>query len=220
MKYILAALAVLAPLSLLAAGNAPNHPTGTNGLFLVDKLGAHVRFFDPVTFLERSNLKLPANPHDFVFSPDHTRAYVPIYGSGVYNRNPDPKHYLYVIDLARRAVERVVIDELIELAGSASMPQVRAVATLKLQRRATELMRTASAADGNGQAQAADAATVAHANLLAADVKRFLERPATAVAVRMAAPAIPPGAPIGEPAMEWLRRIEPPCSWHEGAWWD
>ena len=82
MKHLLAALVILSPLSLVAAGDAPNHPTGTAGLFLVDKLGAHVRFFDPATMQERSNLKLPANPHDFVFSPDHTLAYVPIYGSG------------------------------------------------------------------------------------------------------------------------------------------
>ena len=35
----------------------------------------------------------------------------------------------------KRAVERVVVDELMDLAGSAPMSQVRAVATLKLQRR-------------------------------------------------------------------------------------
>lgn len=107
MKHLLAALVALAPLSLLAA-SASNHSTGTTGLFLVDKLGAHVRFLDPVTMRERSALKLPANPHDFVLSPDHRRAYVPIYGSGVYNQNPDPKHHLYVIDLTRRAVARVI----------------------------------------------------------------------------------------------------------------
>lgn len=108
MKYVLAGLAVLSPLALVAAGNAPNHPTGTTGLFLVDKLGGHVRFLDPATLQERSNLKLPANPHDFVFSQDHTHVYVPIYGSGVYGKNPDPQHHLYVIDLAKRAVSRVI----------------------------------------------------------------------------------------------------------------
>ena len=119
----------------------------------------------------------------------------------------------------KRAVERVVVDELIDLAGSATMPQVRAIATLKLQRRGAELARVASAAsDGNGQAATADVATVAHSALLAADVKRFLERPATAVAVRQPSQAIPPGAPIGEPAMEWLRRVEPMCSWFD-TWW-
>jgi YVTN family beta-propeller protein len=99
---------MLSPLSLVAAGGTPNHPTGTDGLFLVDKLGAHVRFLDPGTMQERSNLKLPANPHDFVFSADHKLAYVPIYGSGVYGRNPDPQHHLYVLDLAKRSVARVI----------------------------------------------------------------------------------------------------------------
>jgi DNA-binding beta-propeller fold protein YncE len=108
MKHVLAALVILSPLSVIAGGNAPNHPTGTTGLFLVDKLGAHVRFLDPVTMQERSNLKLLANPHDFVFSPDHRRAYVPIYGSGVYGQNPDPRRHLYVIDVARRAVAKVI----------------------------------------------------------------------------------------------------------------
>ena len=108
MKQLLAALVILSPLSLVAGGDAPNHPTGTAGLFMVDKLGGHIRFFDPATMQERSNLKLPANPHDFVFSPDHTLAYVPIYGPGVYGRNPDPQHHLYVLDLAKRAVAKVI----------------------------------------------------------------------------------------------------------------
>ncbi|HKH71118.1 MAG TPA: hypothetical protein VKA59_07185, partial [Vicinamibacterales bacterium] len=52
----------------------------------------------------------------------------------------------------------------------------------------------------------------AHAALLSADIKRFLDRPA-APATRTDLPAAPPGAPIGEPGMDWLRRMEPPCSW-------
>ena len=108
MKHTLAALVILSPLALVAAGDATNHPTGTTGLFMVDKLGGHIRFFDPVTMQERSNLKLPANPHDFVFSPDHRLAYVPIYGPGVYGRNPDPQHHLYVLDLGTRKVSKVI----------------------------------------------------------------------------------------------------------------
>ena len=91
-----------------AAGNTGNHPTGTEGLLLIDKLGAHVRFFDPVTFKERSNLALPANPHDFVLSADHRLAYVPIYGDGVYGRNPNPKQEIYIIDTVARRVAGVI----------------------------------------------------------------------------------------------------------------
>jgi hypothetical protein len=119
----------------------------------------------------------------------------------------------------QRAVERIVVDELIDLAGTASMPQVRAMAALKLQRRGSELARVAAATDGNGngsgQAQAPGDAVVAHAALLAADVKRFLERPVAAIAPRLPVPGAPPGAPIGEPAMDWLLRVEPACSWHD-----
>ena len=110
----------------------------------------------------------------------------------------------------KRAVERVVVDELIDLAGSAPMPQVRAIATLKLQRRGATLAQAAAAGSVANQA---------HSALLAADITRFLERPATSVAVRMPATAAPPGAPIGEPAMDWLQRIGPPCSWHDGWRW-
>jgi hypothetical protein len=108
----------------------------------------------------------------------------------------------------KRVVERAVIDGVMDLAESAPMPQVRAIATRRLQQRGTTLTRVAQApAAAAGKDDAA-----AHAGLLAADIKRFLERPAGAV-TRMSAPAAPPGAPIGEPSLDWLSRIEPPCSW-------
>jgi DNA-binding beta-propeller fold protein YncE len=98
--------AALAAAPLLAEGL--NHTTGTEGLLLIDKLGGHVRFLDPVTYEERSNLELPKNPHDFALSADHRFAYVPIYGPGIYNRNPEPGHELYVLDLAQRSVAQVI----------------------------------------------------------------------------------------------------------------
>ncbi|HXG55567.1 MAG TPA: zinc-dependent metalloprotease [Vicinamibacterales bacterium] len=102
-----------------------------------------------------------------------------------------------------RAVQRVVIEHLITLAADAGMSQVRAIATAKLRARAAALPSVGSTP------------AAAHASLLAADIKRFLDRPA-APAARTDLPAAPPGAPIGEPAMEWLRRVEPACSaWRE-----
>jgi hypothetical protein len=118
----------------------------------------------------------------------------------------------------KRAVERVVVDELIDLAGSAPMSQVRAIATLQLQRRAAELGR-ADAGAGPSAARGTATSAAAHSALLVSDITRFLTRPATAVAVRMPSPDVPPGAPIGEPAMDWLRRVEPPCSMYESIWW-
>lgn len=106
LRSIAQALALAA--ALAAEGQSLNHPTGTDGLLLVDKLGGHVRFFDPESLSERSSLELPKNPHDFALSADHRFAYVPIYGPGVYNRNPEPGHHLYVLDIAQRRVANVI----------------------------------------------------------------------------------------------------------------
>src|SRR5688500_3104049 len=94
--------------ALPAASESLNHTTGTQGVLLIDKLGGHVRFFDPTSLAERSNLELPKNPHDFALSADHRFAYVPIYGPGIYNRNPEPGHELYVLDLAERKVAKII----------------------------------------------------------------------------------------------------------------
>lgn len=80
----------------------PNNPTGTTGLILIDKVGHHIRFYDPKTWTEISNIEVGINPHDIALSPDHKTAYVPIYGAGVYGRNPNPNHVIAVIDLASR----------------------------------------------------------------------------------------------------------------------
>jgi YVTN family beta-propeller protein len=106
LRSIAPALALAA--ALPALGESPNHTTGTEGLLLVDKLGGHVRFFDPTSLTERSALELPKNPHDFALSADHRFAYIPIYGPGVYNRNAEPGHELYVLDVAERKVAKVI----------------------------------------------------------------------------------------------------------------
>ena len=104
----------------------------------------------------------------------------------------------YEAEIAR-AVQRVVVERLMTLAEGADMSQVRAIVSAQLKARAATLPAA-------GTSPAA-----AHAALLGADIKRFLDRPAAA-ATRTAIPAPPPGAPIGEPAMEWLRLVEPLCS--------
>jgi DNA-binding beta-propeller fold protein YncE len=101
-------VAALVVVSGTAARAELNHPTGTKGLFLVDKLGTHVRFFDPVTYQEISSIELPKAPHDFVFSADHKLAYVPIYGTGVYGKNPSPGHEIAIIDLEARKVTGMI----------------------------------------------------------------------------------------------------------------
>src|SRR6202167_238149 len=86
-----------------AAGRVdPNNPTGTHGLIVIDKIGRHVRFLDPATYKEISNLDVGVAPHDVAISPDHKFAYTPVYGDGVYGKNPHPGHTIAIIDLATR----------------------------------------------------------------------------------------------------------------------
>jgi hypothetical protein len=103
----------------------------------------------------------------------------------------------------RRAEERVLVDRLMGLATSASNGQVRAVATLKLFKLQGRLQTSAGATKPADQAQQ---------GLLAADIKRFLDRPADPA--RPAPPTVqPPGAPIGgDSGMDWLL-LPPQCGW-------
>lgn len=93
--------------SLMAAADA-NHPTGTRGLLLVDKLGGQVRFFDPTTFTERAALVMTTKPHDFALSADRKTAYVPLYGDGIYGRNPNPGHEVVIIDVEAAKVSGTI----------------------------------------------------------------------------------------------------------------
>jgi hypothetical protein len=101
-----------------------------------------------------------------------------------------------------RAVNRVVVEQLITLAASADMPQVRAIATFRLAKKQAQLSDDA--------VRTVDGAEAAHLALLARDIKRFLDDPD---AFKRPAPiVVPPGAPIGEPGWDWLGLVEPPCT--------
>jgi hypothetical protein len=90
------------------------------------------------------------------------------------------------------------------LAQSAPNSQVRAVASLKLERLAARLR------GGAGQGEADQAAHT----LLAADIKRFLERPSGDPSKIVPAAPAPPGAPIGDPGQDWLARPAW-CDWDD-----
>jgi hypothetical protein len=110
----------------------------------------------------------------------------------------------------RRTEERVLVDRVMWLATGAPNPQVRAIAALKLSKLGSRLKAEGTASEAE-QAQ--------HA-LLAADIKRFLDRPADP-ARPMPAPDAPPGAPIGgDPGMDWLSPA-PACNWSDShpGWW-
>jgi hypothetical protein len=102
----------------------------------------------------------------------------------------------------KRATERVYVDELMNLANGAGMPQARALATLYLQRIASQ--QSASAA--------MPVIDQAQAGLLANDIKRFIERPYTNADMRQS-PVVPPGAPFGDMGMDWLSRVARYCDW-------
>jgi YVTN family beta-propeller protein len=102
--FFLASLAFIAIVSspIRAADTDPNNATGTRGLILIDKVGRHIRFFDAAARTELSSIEAGVAPHDVAISPDHRTAYVPIYGDGVYGRNPNPGHEIAIIDLESR----------------------------------------------------------------------------------------------------------------------
>ena len=100
----------------------------------------------------------------------------------------------------RRAVQRVVAERLMGLVARAPMAEVRAHALAAL-----------TGITGRGYALAEGPA---HHDLLVRDIERFLSRPGDPLpSPAFRAPAAPPGSPIGDPALDWLRRSPPLCAW-------
>lgn len=96
----------------------------------------------------------------------------------------------------RRATERVLVDRVMWLASAAPNGQVRAIASYKLQRLAARLRAEVGRSESD----------LAQHTLLAADIKRFLERPAADQQKVIPASPAPPGAPIGDEVQNWLAR--------------
>jgi hypothetical protein len=105
----------------------------------------------------------------------------------------------------RRAEERVLVNRVMWLAQASTNNDVRAMASLRLQRLAARSIGAAGASD----------AEVAGRTLLAADIKRFLERSHEAAGIVAVAPA-PPGAPIGDLGQDWLSSPTW-CAWDDSA---
>jgi Met-zincin/Domain of unknown function (DUF5117) len=99
----------------------------------------------------------------------------------------------------RRATARALVERLMWLAGGAPMPQVRAEASNALAKVQTGEVSLKGPADGAAQV------------LMAADIKRFLERPIDPIRTPAAYDA-PPGAPIGDAPMDWLQSPSW-CAW-------
>ena len=104
-----------------------------------------------------------------------------------------------------RAMEHVLVENLMSLASTASLPQARAIATFKLKALMKDMtQRGVLLNTPDAEAQSANA------DYLADEIKRFLERPSQP-ATRQSVPEAPPGAPIGQPALEWIRRVFGEC---------
>ncbi len=99
---------LLAAVGLRAANTDPNNPTGTTGLVLIDKVGRHIRFVDPTSYKELSSFEVGPAPHDLAITPDHKTMYVPIYGDGVYGRNPHPGHEIAIVDLGTHSLKGTI----------------------------------------------------------------------------------------------------------------
>ncbi|HRB11998.1 MAG TPA: zinc-dependent metalloprotease [Vicinamibacteria bacterium] len=98
----------------------------------------------------------------------------------------------YEAEIAR-SIERVVVDRLMDTVADARMPQVRAIAQAALG----NIARMGGSDPNRG--------------LMASDIERFNQRPLAAPMATM--PVAPPGAPIGDPGMDFLpRMLEPFCS--------
>jgi hypothetical protein len=104
-----------------------------------------------------------------------------------------------------RAMERVVLEQVMQLAQTAPMTQVRAIASQTLRQLQTRNTGVVAAAPER-----------AHRQLIVDDIKRFFDqgmdllRPA-------AIPAPPPGAPIGDTGMDYLLGLDG-CRLGRGVW--
>ena len=86
-----------------------SNTTGTRGIVAVDKVGNKIRFYDPATLAETKAIDGPEPcVHELALSHDHTRAYVPLYGDGIYGGNKNPNNKVVVVDLEHQAICDVI----------------------------------------------------------------------------------------------------------------
>jgi DNA-binding beta-propeller fold protein YncE len=87
---------------------AGSNITGTTGLIAVDKVGNHIRFYDPESLREIKSFPAPEPAaHELAISHDRRLAYVPLYGDGIYGNNRKPNNKVLAIDLEAQALADV-----------------------------------------------------------------------------------------------------------------
>ena len=93
----------------MTAPYAGSNVTGTDGLIAVDKVGNHIRFYDPESLREIGSFAAPEPAaHELAISHDRGHAFVPLYGDGIYGSNRRPNNKILVIDLKAQALVDVI----------------------------------------------------------------------------------------------------------------
>lgn len=102
------ALCVL-PTSIILSAQDSNRTSPPSRLILIDKRGNHIRFFDAANWKELGNISTGNQAgHEVAIAPDRRTAYVPIYGDGIINRNPNPGRVLLIVDLDTRQLRGTI----------------------------------------------------------------------------------------------------------------
>ena len=103
---------------------AGNNITGTTGLVAVDKVGNTIRFYDPRTLDQISSFPGPEKcVHELAINPDRNKAYIPLYGDGIYGSNKNPNNKIIEVDLQQRSLTRVFdLGEILAPHGMAMAP--------------------------------------------------------------------------------------------------
>jgi DNA-binding beta-propeller fold protein YncE len=88
---------------------AGHNITGTSGVIAVDKVGNHIRFYDPASLQEIKSFAAPEPAaHELAISHDRRLAFVPLYGDGIYGNNKKPNNRILVIDLQALALADII----------------------------------------------------------------------------------------------------------------
>jgi len=102
-----------------------------------------------------------------------------------------------------RAIQRVLVSHLMQLANGAPMAQVRAIAAMKLKGIETRMNAKVATPPGPGE--------TAHRQMLAGDINRFFTGPGDPASRIIPVPGIPPGAPIGDSPLDYLLGLGLEC---------
>jgi len=88
---------------------AGSNITGSSGLIAVDKVGNHIRFYDPESLREIKSFPAPEPAaHELAIAHDRRLAFVPLYGDGIYGNNKRPNNKILVIDLVAQSLVDII----------------------------------------------------------------------------------------------------------------